>query len=787
MIVIIAEKPSVAKEIARIVGADRRGEGHIYGNGYAVTWAFGHLVQIVTPESDVPWKAENLPILPSGFFLEPGQKIGADGKKQADEGYVRQLEVIRKLFDGCEYIINAGDAGREGELIQRYIYAYLGCTKPVKRLWISSLTDKAIREGLEHLHDSSEFDSLYAAGKARSEADWMVGINATRALSIIAGKGVRSLGRVQTPTLAMVCRRYLENRDFVPQSFWNLRVRAAKDGIEFRAVTKDRILEKEKAEEALSRLLEIGELCVTKMEKKEKSLNPPYLHDLTSLQKEANKRLNLSAQDTLDTAQRLYEKKVLTYPRTSSKFVPEDVFATLPSLIALQQTHQRFGTAAASLAGTQLNRHSVDATKVTDHHALLPTEVLPQGLSEMEQKIYDLVVARLLEAVSPRCEIISTTVEFSCGGLVFTAKGNVIVKPGWKAVMNDKPEKAKTKSTDPRKQKNADDLKEKDADGLKEADDDQDQNLPSFREGDTVPVNEAECVEGRTKPKPLHTEATLLEAMEHAGKEVDDEDLKSALKDVGIGTAATRAGEIETILKRGYVVREKKTLVPTSIGLAIYQAVKDKYIANVEMTGRWETSLSRIVDGKVSAQAFDESIRRYVNVLTGEILSISDVSLRAAVMAEAEPDAVKCPVCGGPMKVWDTNVKCKVCAHSIWRKVAGKELSEPTMRKLISSGRTQVLKGFKSKAGREFEAALALDNQGRIIFDFSAANEKSQTRGSRDSHGPDEGSASVSCAGGQQEARGINRQSQRYTPALNITSVADGDAPPPPPTLDDLW
>lgn len=751
MIVIIAEKPSVARELAKIVGANKREDGYLSGNGYCVTWAFGHLVQITTPASEVPWKSEFLPILPEGFFLEPGQSVGKDGKRIPDEGYVRQLNIIKGLFDNCEYIINAGDAGREGELIQRYIYAYVGCTKPVKRLWISSLTDKAIKEGLQQLHENSEFDTLYAAGKARSEADWLVGINATRALSIIAGKGVRSLGRVQTPTLAMVCRRYLENRDFVPQTFWNLRVTSEKDGMSFKAVTKERFLDKAKADEALEKVRAAGKMCVTKMEKKEKSLNPPYLHDLTSLQKEANKRYNMSAQDTLDTAQRLYEKKVLTYPRTGSKFVPEDVFATLPALIAQQQGHQKFGRYASSLAGTALNKHSVDATKVTDHHALLPTEVLPQGLSDIEQKVYDLVLARLLEAVSPKCDMISTNIEFMVDDIQLSAKGNVIVRPGWKAVLNDKPDVPGGKAG------SASDRKADGASGGKAAGEgeEEEQNLPAFAVGDEAAVVDAEQTEGKTKPKPLHTEASLLEAMEHAGKEVDDEDLKSALKDVGIGTPATRAGEIETILKRGYVTREKKSLVPTSMGLAIYEAVKDKYIANVEMTGRWETSLSKIVDGKVSAQAFDESIRRYVQALTSEILSITDVSLRAAAMAEAEPDAIKCPKCGGPMRVWDTNVKCKVCGHSIWRTVAGKLLSEATMKKVITSGTTQVLKGFKSKAGKEFDAALKLDADGRITFDFEKT--------------ADSGSAA------------------RHSQPMNVDIAAAGsDEAPPPPSLDDM-
>jgi len=693
MVVIIAEKPSVARELAKIVGATKREDGYMSGNGYCVTWAFGHLVQIIAPESDVPWKAEFLPILPQQFYLKVGETMGKDGKKQEDEGYSRQLSIIKNLFDQAEYIINAGDAGREGELIQRYIYAYVGCTKPVKRLWISSLTDNAIKEGLRELHESSEFDTLFAAGKARSEADWLVGINATRALSIIAGRGVRSLGRVQTPTLAIVCRRFIENRDFVQQTFWNIRITSTKDGIPFKAITKDRYLDNAKVNEDIERISLEGNMTVTNVEKKEKSLQPPYLHDLTSLQKEANKKYNMSAQVTLDTAQALYEKKVLTYPRTGSKFIPEDVFATIPSLLRVISNHPVFGPYAQSLAGARLNKKSVDATKVTDHHALLPTEVAPSGLSLYEQQVYDLVVARLLEAVSPKCDMLSTSVEFNAAGVVLGAHGNIIVNPGWKAVLAEK--------------KAAEKDKEEDAD----------QDLPPFSIGDVVPTENIELTEGKTKPKPLHTEASLLEAMEHAGKEVEDENLKEALKDVGIGTPATRAGEIETILRRGYIERKGKSLIPTDIGMSIYECVKDKYIANVEMTGRWETSLAKIVDGKVSAQAFDASIRRYVVALTSEILNATEG--RAALMFAADNEAIKCPLCGGPMHVWDNNVKCKACGHSIWREVAKKKLSEPTMRKLINTGHTQVLKGFVSKAGKEFDAALALNQEGRIIFDFS--------------------------------------------------------------------
>ncbi len=593
MITIIAEKPSVARDLARIVGATVKCDGYLTGNGYAVTWAFGHLVQIYAPEANGSWFIGDLPILPQNFFLQVGIS-GRDGSKTADQGYAKQLSIIKKLFEESDYIINAGDAGREGELIQRYIYAFVGCSKPVKRLWISSLTDNAIKDGLANLMPSTDFDNLYYAGKARNEADWLVGINATRALTLVSGDGRRlmSLGRVQTPTMAMVCKRFIENRDFVPQTFWNLKVAARKDGTAFAATAKERYYDQEKLAADMQKIADAGQMTVTKMEKKERSLQPPYLHDLTSLQKEANRKYNISAQDCLDIAQALYEKKVLTYPRTGSKFIPDDVYNKVPSLLELQQAHPKYGKMARELAGKKLNRHSVDKTKVTDHHALLPTEVLAIGLSDIEQKIYDLVVVRLLEAMSPKCDMISTNVEFDAAGVPFAAKGNVIVNAGWKAIQHEKDEKSE----------------------------EDDQTLPSFVEGDVLKILKIKPFEGKTKPKPLHTEASLLEAMEHAGKEVDEEDLKDALKDVGIGTPATRASEIETILRRGYIRKQGKQLIPTELGLALYEKVKDSYIADVRMTGKWEKALANIVDGKTSPLAFDQSIRRFTVALTDEIL-----------------------------------------------------------------------------------------------------------------------------------------------------------------------
>ena len=386
--VIIAEKPSVAQSIAAIVGAGQRRDGYIEGNGYAVTWAFGHLVQLAMPEAYgfAGFRRENLPILPAGFTLIPRQK--REGKEYKDDpGVVRQLNIIKGLFEDGDRIIVATDAGREGELIFRYIYHYLGCTKPFVRLWISSLTDKAIREGMERLLPGGNYDNLYLSAKARSEADWLIGINGSQALSLAAGRGVFSLGRVQTPTLAMICSRYLENRSFTPKKYMQIRITVEKDGIAFHATAGQRYESKAAADSALADMEACGTFHITELTRREVKEEPPLLYDLTALQRDANTRLDFSADRTLSLAQSLYE----------------DVFDEIPSRIALLRQHPRFGQYAASLSGAPLNRRSVDGGKVTDHHALIVTENLPSGLSKDEQAIYDMVAARLLEAFSAPC------------------------------------------------------------------------------------------------------------------------------------------------------------------------------------------------------------------------------------------------------------------------------------------------------------------------------------------------------------------------------------------------
>ncbi len=422
---VIAEKPSVAKDIANVLNVRERHDGYLSGNGYLVTWAFGHLVQLAMPEAYgyTGFRRENLPILPQEFKYVPRQ-IREGKEYKPDPGVLKQLKVIKEVFDRSDRIVVATDAGREGEAIHRYIYNYLGCRKPCLRLWISSLTDRAIREGLDNLKPGSDYDNLYRAAEARAIADWEIGLNATQALSIAAGQGIYSLGRVQTPTLMMICSRYLENRDFTPQTYFRLKITAEKDGTLFAAISELRYETLPAANAALAAVTATGTVQVADVQRREVSQEPPLLYDLTALQKEANGRYGFSADKTLSVAQSLYEKKVLSYPRTGSRYLSEDVFDEIPDRIALLERYPAFAAHAAALKGASLNRRSVDAGKVTDHHALIITECLPGELSADERTVYDMVAARLLEAFSARCLKDVTTVSFTAGNSVFSAKGN---------------------------------------------------------------------------------------------------------------------------------------------------------------------------------------------------------------------------------------------------------------------------------------------------------------------------------------------------------------------------
>ena len=690
---IIAEKPSVARDIARIVGANNRQDGFLEGSGYVVTWAMGHLITLAMPEAYgfAAYKAEDLPIRPNPFQLIVRQ-VRKDKEYTSDPAALKQLKAIRGCFDRADRIIVATDAGREGELIFRYIYQYLDCKKPFERLWISSLTDKAIREGLSNLKPGSSYNNLYHSAKVRSEADWLVGINASRALSI-ARKGGYSLGRVQTPTLAMVCRRYIENRDFSSVPYWKLSVHTEKEGLSLKAIGSEDYESEALAQTVLTALRSQSRLMVESVTRKVGSTPPPLLYDLTALQKDANRRHGFSADKTLSIAQSLYEKKITTYPRTGSRYISEDVFEEIPVLLG--KIGQRFSF--------PLNRHSVDNDKVTDHHAIIPTGETPSGLSADETAIYQMVVHRFIEAFSPDSEEERMQVELTDGTNTFIWKACRNISLGWKAVQH-------STGTNDEKGK-----------------EDEEQTLsvlPNLIENEVLPLLSSEITEHKTKPKPLYTEATLLSAMENAGKEVADAESKRAMAECGIGTPATRANIIETLILRDYIRREKKTVVPTEKGLAVYEIVKDKRIANAEMTGSWELTLAAIEAGQMPPEKFAQGINSYVETICEELLAL-------APQVQKSYPTYHCPKCSNEsVGIYAKIAKCRHegCDFHIFREICGTFLSEDNIRDLITTGRTPILKGLTSKAGKKFNARLVLGEDHTTAFEFEGKKGKARGR-----------------------------------------------------------
>ena len=690
---IIAEKTSVARDIARIVGANSKQDGCLEGGGYLVTWAMGYLITLAMPEAYgfAAYKAEDLPIRPNPFQLIVRQ-VRKDKEYISDPAALKQLKIIRSCFDRTDRIIVATDAGREGELIFRWIYAHLGCQKPFEHLWISSLTDKAIREGMANLKSGNNYENLYHSAQARAEADWLMGINASRALSI-AKHGGYSLGRVQTPTLAMVCRRYIENRDFSSVPYWKLSVLTEKEGLSLKAVGCKDYESEASAQSALALLREQSRLQVTSAARKVTHTSPPLLSDLTSLQKEANRKHGFSADKTLSIVQSLYEKKFTTYPRTGSRYISEDVFEEVPDL---------FGKIGKTLP-TPLNRHSVDNGKVTDHHAIIPTGETPSVLSADEATIYQMVVHRFIEAFSPDSEEERMQAELTDGTNIFIWKACRNISLGWKAVQH-------STGTNDEKSK-----------------EDEEQTLsvlPNLIENDVLPLLSSEITEHKTKPKPLYTEATLLSAMENAGKEVSDAESKRAMAECGIGTPATRANIIETLILRDYIRREKKTVVPTEKGLAVYEIVKDKRIANAEMTGSWELTLAAIEAGQMPPEKFAQGINSYVETICEELLAL-------APQVQKSYPTYRCPKCGNEsVGIYAKIAKCRHegCDFHIFREICGTFLSEDNIRDLITTGRTPILKGLTSKASKKFNARLVLGEDHTTAFEFEGKKGKARGR-----------------------------------------------------------
>ena len=597
-----------------------------------------------------------------------------------DPGVMKQLRIIKKLFEDADTIIGATDSAREGEAILRYIVDYLDIKKSIMRLWINSLTDAAIKEGLNNLQPDSNYDNLFLAAKARSEADWLVGMNATQACSIM-GKSLYSIGRVQTPTFVMIVERYLQNKDFKSVPFWQVTLNTT-DGVKL--TSAGRWDEKSKAESAYNTVSKARNGKVIKAEKRQKTDLPPLLFSLTDLQKAANSKYGYSADKTLNIAQSLYEKQLISYPRTGSSYIPDDVYDTIPGLLK-NKVFDKFRECVNAIE--KPSKRSVDASKIEDHHALIVTGVdfKTKDIKPDEQVIYDMILGRMVEAFSKPCEKEVDTYTVDAGGYLFMVTSTVILQKGWRAVYGT-------------------DDKERPA-------------VPTWYQGETVCFTGAELQQGQTKPKPLHTEGTLLAAMETCGKDIEDEAQREAIKDCGIGTPATRAGIIETLVARNYVVREKKSLVPTPKGMEIYKIVKDMDIANPSLTGQWEAKLAAIERGQMNVNQFNSDIVEYTKHVTEEFLH-SDLQ---PVMT-GKQTVIECPLCHqGHIRIFDKVANCSnaQCGFHIFRTIAGKKLTNSEVTDLILKGQTRELPGFKGKDGKPFKAKLKRDDKGSVCFVFN--------------------------------------------------------------------
>lgn len=578
MIVCIAEKPSVARDIAAVLGATARHDGYLEGNGYQVTWTFGHLCRLLEPhEYTDQWKAwalSRLPMLPDKYQTKVAE----------DKGVQKQFHIIESLVQKADGVINCGDAGQEGELIQRWVLKQANCQCPVQRLWISSLTPEAIKEGFAKLKPAQSYQLLYEAGMMRAIGDWVLGMNATRAYTLRYGKNrqVLSIGRVQTPTLALIVKRHHEISHFVPEKYWELKTL-------YRDTTFSATKGKFKEEEDARRLLESiqnEDFHITSVEKKKGTEYAPKLFDLTSLQVECNKRYAFSAEDTLKIIQSLYEKKLTTYPRVDTTYLSDDIYPKVPSILkGIAPAYETLVPTLLEAAKLPKSKKVFDNSKVTDHHAIIPTGVRPAGMDANEAKVYDMVARRFIAAFYPDCKIATTSVLGEAGEVEFKANGKVILSPGWRVVFEDR-------QTDEKSE--------------------EEKTLPDFQEGEQGP-HEPSLNEKMTSPPKPYTEATLLRAMETAGKNVEDEALREAMKENGIGRPSTRASIIETLLKRDYIRKERKNLIPTETGIQLIQTIHQDLLKSAELTGQWEKKLRDIEKGEYKSLDFMKDLKEMVS------------------------------------------------------------------------------------------------------------------------------------------------------------------------------
>ena len=621
MIVCIAEKPSVAKDIARIIGATASRDGYMEGNGYQVTWTFGHLCELKMPEDYTPmWKAWSLTALP---MIPPRFGI----RLKNDEGIKKQFAVIERLMQAADGIINCGDAGQEGELIQRWVMQKAGATCPVQRLWISSMTDEAIREGFATLKDQSNYQSLYMAGLSRAVGDWLLGINCTRLYTIKYGQNhqVLSIGRVQTPTLALIVNRQKEIDNFKPEPYWVLAT-VYRDTT-FTA-TKGKFTSKEEGEEAF-KTIEGKPFTITQVEKKNGKETPPSLYDLTSLQVDCNKKFGFSAETTLNIIQQLYEQKLTTYPRVDTTFLPDDVYAKCPQtmngLFQVKHAGQApYADLVRPLGGKPLlkSKKVFDSSKVTDHHAIIPTGMVPTALTDMQRKVFDLIARRFIAVFYPDCKYAQTTVLGEVGvgtpeAIEFKVTGRTILDPGWRTVY----------------------AKDVQSDDDEKKPDEEERTLPVFQKGESGP-HQPTLTEKMTTPPPYYSEATLLRAMETAGKLVEDEELRRAMKENGIGRPSTRAAIIETLFKRKYIRKERKRLVATPTGIELIDLIREDLLKSCELTGIWEKKLRDIEAQKYDAQQFISELKQQVTTIVNDVIS-DPTNRRVTVMPEEEKKGKK--------------------------------------------------------------------------------------------------------------------------------------------------
>lgn len=689
----IAEKPSVAKDIAEIIGAKQRNDGYWEGNGYCVTWTFGHLCTLKEPhdynEIWKYWKLEDLPIIPSNFGI----------KLIEDNGVKRQFACIEKLVGMADEVINCGDAGQEGELIQRWVLHKAKCKVPIKRLWISSLTEEAIREGFEKLQDGKKYDLLYQAGAARAIGDWMLGINATRLFTKKFGQGkvTLSIGRVQTPTLAMIVQRQLEIDAFKAEEYWELKTLYRET--EFLCQI-DRLKSGDKAEKGLA-FIKDKPFEILSFEQKEGKEGNPRLYDLTSLQVDGNKKYGFSADDTLKQVQNLYEKKLVTYPRVDTTYLSEDLHPKIPNILRGLKYYSRY-TERLLQAPIPKSKQVFDDKKVTDHHAIIPTGIVPSGITPAEQQVYDLICKRFIAVFYPECKVSNTTVMGKVDSLEFKATGKQIIELGWRELYQEE----KVAKKDPAEET----------------------IMPVFVEGEKGP-HEPFVHQGKTSPPKFYTEATLLRAMETAGRQVDDEEMRELLKDNGIGRPSTRANIIETLFRRKYIEKKRKNLYATPTGMGLIATIQNEILKSAELTGDWEKKLRLIEKGEYESDVFKNELFQMVRELCEEVIFSNYRPIQ--ILQETPPAEPKerkprekkekieltsldCPKCKkAKIMKGKTAIGCtdfKLCGFKIPFELMGKKLTEAQLISLVQTGKTGLIKGFVIPGNPEAK-------DGRLVLD----------------------------------------------------------------------